>query len=61
MFWDADGFVLWYKRLEQGTWQLPVSTSTTLELEAHELALMLRGIDLQSARRRPRYQRPIAI
>jgi len=61
LFWDADGFVLWYKRLEHGTWQLPVSTSTTLELEAHELALMLRGIDLRSARRRPRYHRPVAI
>ena len=56
-----DGFVIWYKRLEVGTWQLPGSASTTLELEAHELAMILRGIDLKSARRRARFQQPIAV
>ena len=61
IFWDDDGFVIWYKRLEVGTWQLPGSTSTTLELEAHELAMILRGIDLKSARRRARYQQPVAV
>ena len=61
IFWDDGGFVSWYKRLEVGTWQLPGSTSTTLELEAHELAMILRGIDLKSARRRARYQQPVAV
>ena len=61
IFWDDDGFVIWYKRLEVGTWQLPGSASTTLELEAHELAMILRGIDLKSARRRARYQQPVAV
>ena len=61
IFWDDDGFVIWYKRLEVGTWQLPGSASTTLELEAHELAMILRGIDLKSARRRARFQQPIAV
>jgi transposase len=61
IFWDDDGFVIWYKRLEVGTWQLPGSASTPLELEAHELAMILRGIDLKSARRRSRYQRPVAV
>jgi transposase len=61
IFWDNDGFVIWYKRLEVGTWQLPGSASTTLKLEAHELAMILRGIDLKSARRRARYQPPVAV
>jgi len=65
IFWDDDGFVIWYKRLEVGTWQLPVSTATTpaltLELEGHELAMILTGIDLKSARRRARYQPPVAV
>ena len=65
IFWDDDGFVIWYKRLEVGTWQLPVSTATTpaltLELEGHELAMILRGIDLKSARRRARYQPPVVV
>ncbi|MEJ7593985.1 MAG: IS66 family insertion sequence element accessory protein TnpB [Planctomycetaceae bacterium] len=67
IFWDDDGFVIWYKRLEAGTWQLPIVPAsltagvTTLELEAHELAMILRGIDLKSARRRARYQQPVAV
>ena len=61
IFWDGDGFVIWYKRLERGTWQLPAADSETLELEAHELAMILRGIDLKSARRRIRYERPAAV
>ena len=65
IFWDDDGFVIWYKRLEAGTWQLPVlattSSSSSLALESHELAMILRGIDLKSARRRTRYQPPVAV
>jgi transposase len=61
IFWDDDGFVIWYKRLEAGTWQLPGSAATVLELEAHQLVMILRGIDLNSARRRARYQAPVAV
>jgi len=61
IFRDDDGYVIWYKRLEVGTRQLPGSASTTLELGAHELAMILRGIDLKSARRRARYQPPVAV
>ena len=56
LFWDRSGYGLFYKRLERGTFQLPVeSTSTHVEMEAAELALMLEGIDLRGARRRPRW------
>lgn len=61
IFWDEDGFVIWYKRLEEGTWQLPGSDCGTLELAGHELAMILRGIDLKSARRRARYQQPVVV
>jgi transposase len=65
IFWDDDGFVIWYNRLEAGTWQLPAlattSSSSSLALESHELAMILRGIDLKSARRRTRYQPPVAV
>jgi transposase len=57
--WDKDGFVLWYKRLEEGTFKLPriEAGATSVELRASELAMMLDGIDLKSVRRGKRYRR----
>jgi len=55
--WDRDGLAIWYKRLEAGTFQLPSLRGGAVELDAAELAMMLGGIDLRSARRRKRYRR----
>jgi transposase len=56
LYWDKDGFALWYKRLEVGTYRLPAARpeATSVELKASELAMLLEGIDLQSVRRRKR-------
>ncbi len=74
LYWDNDGLVIWYKRLEEGTFVFP--TPETLEsaetpdrqrlrVGAHglvirpaELAMLLDGIDLANLKRRKRYQRP---
>jgi transposase len=57
--WDRDGYVLWYKRLEQGVFKLPrLSTGTrSVELRPSELAMILDGIDMTKLKRVPRYQR----
>ena len=62
LYWDRDGLAIWYKRLETGSFQLPTITSTTVSVEMTrtQLALILSGIDLRSARQRKRYQRPAA-
>ena len=59
LLWDRTGFWLFYKRLEQGTFQLPdnFANHTSLELRYDELMLILEGIDLTSVKRRRRYQR----
>jgi transposase len=59
LYWDKDGFCLWYKRLEEGTFKLPriEAGATSVELRASELAMMLDGIDLKSIRRVKRYRR----
>ena len=54
LVWDRSGFVLYYKRLEQGIFEIP-ETGT---LSWHQLVLMLEGISLKSARYRKRYSRP---
>ena len=58
LFWDRSGYCLVYKRLERGTFHLPAEAAahaTHLEMESAELALMLEGIDLRGATRRPRW------
>jgi transposase len=59
--WDSDGFVLWYKRLEEGVFKLPKvdASCRSVELRASELAMLLDGIDLRSVKRSKRYSRKI--
>lgn len=59
LYWDKDGYVLWYKRLEEGTFKLPKvkPEQTSVELKASELAMLLDGIDLSSVKRVKRYRR----
>lgn len=58
LFWDRDGFALYCKRLERGRFRFPRQLpegASHLSLEASELLLLLEGIDLKGARRRPRW------
>ena len=61
LYWDRDGYALWYKRLEQGTFRIPVAKpdAASIELKASELAMLLEGIDLRSIKRRKRFRRPV--
>lgn len=59
LYWATDGYAIWMKRLERGSFELPTSTSDSLSVKitASQLALILEGIELSSVRRRKRYQR----
>jgi transposase len=57
LYWDRDGFAVWAKRLEAGTYALPQSRENPREMSAAELSALLSGIDLNVARRRKRYAR----
>ncbi len=62
LYWDRDGFAVWAKRLEQGTYAMPFhdSEEQRREITAQELGALLSGIDLRQAKRRKRCQRSIA-
>lgn len=56
LYWDRNGYCVVAKRLERGTFHLPhANEQDVVEVEAAELALILEGIDLHGARRRPRW------
>ena len=59
LFWDRSGFVIWYKRLEEGTFEKLKATpgQASLEVDIARLTWLLEGIDLFKTRRRKRYQR----
>ena len=59
LVWDRDGYVLFYKRLEQGQFKLPKvgGEQSAVPLRPSELAMLLDGIDLSSVRCSKRYSR----
>jgi transposase len=59
LWFDGDGYCLFYKRLEEGRFEVPAAggESVSVTLNATELAMILGGIELASVRRRQRYQR----
>ena len=61
LYWDKDGYALWYKRLEKGTFRFPATTMGDgvrgVEVKAADLMMILDGVDLGSVRRQRRYCR----
>jgi transposase len=61
LFWDGDGYAIYYKQLARGTFEIPVPqdpSAPVVQIRASELSMLLDGIQLQGRKRRPRYQRP---
>ena len=59
LVWDRNGFVVWYKVLERGTFELPDAKDVTLELSWTDLHLLLEGIEIKTVKRRKRYQKVV--
>lgn len=57
LHWEKDSFVLYYKRLEKGTFS-PPDTSQQVEISWSELVLMIEGIRMQKYSQNTRYSIP---
>jgi len=55
LYWDRDGFAIWYKRLEKGIFSLPKSDESNL-IDHRQLSMMLEGIDISYVRLKRRFQ-----
>ena len=58
LYWDEDGFVIVYKRLEAGTFRFPAASGAGVQMRAADLQMLLDGVDLSSVKRGRRYRRP---
>jgi len=56
LHWESGGFVLYYKRLEQGCFQLPTTRNAQGILQWSALVLMVEGIVVKKQVQKPRYQ-----
>ena len=59
LHWDGDGLSIFYKRLEKGTYELPVATQSgaSMAISAQQLQFILQGVSLQKIQFRPRYKK----
>ncbi len=58
LYWDRDGFVIIYKRLEQGTFKLPKALNSeikALEIDTTDMVALLSGFELVKVKRQLRY------
>lgn len=59
LVWEPSGFLLYYKRLEAGTFCLPKGKQNSIPLAYSELCLLVEGLEVAITRRRKRFQRDI--
>jgi transposase len=60
LYGDRDGYAMWYKRLERGSFRFPTAAAQAtghVEINAADLMMILDGVDLGSVRRQRRYSR----
>ena len=51
LYWDRNGYCLWAKRLEKGTFRRPKVHGKVAPMRLNELSLLLEGIDLTDRQR----------
>lgn len=54
LWWETGGLTLWYRRLEQGTVELPKSDDggSQIRIDNVEMAMWIAGVSLKSAKNR---------
>ena len=60
LYWDRDGYCIWMKRLEAGTFRRITVTGQVpvIEVDVGELMMLLEGMDAPVIKRRKRYRVP---
>lgn len=56
LYWDANGFCLWHKRLEKHRFQWPKRAEQVMDIDRKQLNWLLAGLDFASAHQRLYYR-----
>ena len=62
LMWTRGGFTIVHKRLERGSFTFPArvtADAASVELDAHELSMLLEGLEVQSTRSAARWNPPL--
>lgn len=60
LYWDNDGYALWYKRLEVGTFKVKLCADGQEEISAVDLKLLLNGMDLSRIKLRDKIHQNVS-
>jgi len=61
LLWDRNGFWLFYKRLERGTFRATKGRGKRVEIRRAELSMILEGIDLEKGKMRRHFAEGVRI
>lgn len=56
LYWDNDGYAIWYKRLEQGRFAWPENINDDNMISSSEFAMILEGVDFTKIARKQRFK-----
>lgn len=59
LLWEDDGYALYQKRLERGSFEMPEGSSAHQAITSEQLNFVLSGVILKKVTHRPRYQHTI--
>ena len=59
-YWDHDGYALWYKRLEAGTFKVKLCDNGNEEISAVDLKLLLSGMELSRIKLRKKTEQNVS-
>lgn len=59
--WDRNGFWLYYKRLERGTFERIVGSGARIEIDRAQISMLLEGIETKNSKFRRHYARDVRI
>ncbi len=56
LYWDNDGYAIWYKRLEKGRFSWPANIQENMSIDNRDFAMILEGVHLSNIFKEKRFK-----